>query len=346
MVTFTLNGKKISYSGDDSISLLEFLREQQGITSVKDGCSGQAACGACMVEIDGKAKLSCVIKLNKLGGAKVFTLEGIPLNVLVVLADAYVGKGAVQCGFCTPGFLMRTKVLFNQNPNPTRAEISVALKQNLCRCTGYVKIIDAIEQAVNNLRDPEYLNLQYRIVEHPEFIPKYQAQQLAIGKLPFINDLNREGLLHAALRFSDHPRAKILKIDTRKALKLQGVVKIFTASDIPGNPKTGLITQDWSLMISENETTNYIGDVIAGVVAVDRNTAREAARLIEIDYEVFDPVCDPFEALKVKVRWFIQAIPICSKNVSFAREPRRSISKRQPSLPKEIFPHNALNMHF
>ncbi len=298
MKTFTLNGEKVSLVGNESISLLEFLREQQGITSVKDGCSCQAACGACMVEINGKAKLSCVTKLSKLEDANVVTLEGIPLTVLVILADAFVGKGAVQCGFCTPGILVRTKVLFSENPNPTRSEISVALKQNLCRCTGYVKIIDAIEQAVKNLNNPRYLDSQFRVAESPGVIPKYQAQQLAVGKLPFVNDLKRDGLLHASLRFSDHPRAKIMKIDTGKALKMPGVVKIFTASDIPGNPKTGLIIQDWPLMIGENETANYIGDVIAGVVAVDRKIAREAARLIEIDYDILDPVCDPFEALK------------------------------------------------
>lgn len=297
MVTFELNGTHVSWDGDESISLLEFLREHRGIVSVKDGCSGQAACGACMVEIDGKARLSCVMKLSRLKGSKVVTLEGIPPTVLNILADAFVGKGAVQCGFCTPGFLMRTKVLFNEKPNPTRKEIAAALRQNLCRCTGYVKIIDAVEEALQHLRNEENENnVGHNNIERDRF-PKYNAKELALGRLPFVNDLQKEGLLHAALRFSDYPRAKVLKIDFGRAIKIPGVIRIFTAADIPGNPKTGLIKQDWPLMIGIDEITNYIGDVIAGVVAVDRKTARAAAALIEIEYDIYQPVTDPFEAL-------------------------------------------------
>ncbi|MBE0639740.1 MAG: selenium-dependent xanthine dehydrogenase [Bacteroidales bacterium] len=298
MINFSLNGKKISYNGDGSISLLDFLRDQQGIVSVKDGCNGQAACGACMVEIDGKARLSCVMKLEKLNGVHVTTLEGIPLPVLFVLSNAFVGKGAVQCGFCTPGFLMRAKVLFTENPNPTRAEIAIALRQNLCRCTGYVKIIDAIVEALKNLRKGQDKIDENRSIDKTEFLPKYQSKQLATGHLPFVNDLRQDGLLHAALRFSDHPRAKVLKIDTHQARQFPGVIRVFTAGDIPGNPKTGLIQQDWPLMIHVNETTSYIGDVLAGVVASDRQTARQAAQLIEIEYEVLEPVSDPFKALR------------------------------------------------
>lgn len=298
MINFTLNQQQFTYTGPGSISLLDYLREQQGIVSVKDGCNGQSACGACMVEIDGKARLSCVTKLEKLGGSQVITLEGIPLNVLFILSNAFVGKGAVQCGFCTPGFLMRTKILFNENPNPTRAEIAKALRQNLCRCTGYVKIIDAIEAALENLRtNPDDILVSSVKSEDPGFLPKYQAQKMALGRLPFVNDFQPEGLLHAALRFSDHPRAQVMKIDTRMAEQLPGVVRIFTAADIPGNRRTGLIKKDWPLMIDVNETTNYIGDVIAGVVAIDRKTATEAAQLIEIGYDVLSPVTDPFQAL-------------------------------------------------
>jgi len=223
MITFHLNGNIIEYEGDDNISLLNFLRETQGIYSVKDGCSGQAACGACMVEIDGKAKLSCVTKIKTLNGSKVFTLEGIPISVLLVLAKAFVTKGAVQCGFCSPGFLMRTKVLFQENPHPTRQEIAVALKHNLCRCTGYVKIIDAIELALKKLRNYDYDFDPEKDQFTPHFTDKYKALQMATGLLPFVNDMHPEGTLHAALRFSDHPRAVILSMDTRKAMQLKGV---------------------------------------------------------------------------------------------------------------------------
>ena len=128
-------------------SLLEYLRLDKHITSVKDGCSGQAACGACTVEIDGKAMLSCVIKMDKLQDAKVLTPEGFPDYVIDTIAKAMVNKGAVQCGFCTPGFISRTKVLLQNNPQPTVEEVQKAIKPHLCRCTGYKKIEEAIVYA-------------------------------------------------------------------------------------------------------------------------------------------------------------------------------------------------------
>jgi len=302
MITFTLNGKEIEYPGDGDLSLLSYLRQTAGIISVKDGCSGQGACGACVVEIDGKARLSCTRKMKSLERAKIVTLEGIPETVRDVIAGAFVGKGAVQCGFCTPGFIMRTKLLFAGNQAPSRDQIRKAINPGLCRCTGYVKIVDAVEEALKNLR------------ERPSSVPgqsyeantgagvgasleKYQAYETASGKRLFVDDMRMEGMLHGALRFSDHPRARIISIDVTEAMKIAGVVRVVTAADIPGDRYTGLIVSDWPLMIAPGEVTHYIGDVIAGVVAVDEETARAAARLIRVEYEVFPPVTDPESAL-------------------------------------------------
>ena len=160
MITFKLNGKETKFDGNVELSLLNYLRNELDITSVKDGCSGQSACGACMVEIDGKAKLSCVTKLGKLEGADVTTMEGIPEAVKKVIASAFVEKGAVQCGFCTPGFIMRTKVLLQDNPTPSKDEIKKALTLNLCRCTGYHKIIESIELAALSLKDNKTVDVQ------------------------------------------------------------------------------------------------------------------------------------------------------------------------------------------
>jgi len=298
MIAFTLNGKRIGYSGDGDRTLLDYLKLSERITSVKDGCSGQAACGACMVEINGKAKLSCTQKMKSLENACVVTLEGIPAEVRDVIANAFVGKGAIQCGFCTPGFIMRTKTLFSENPKPTREEIKKAIGLNMCRCTGYIKIIDAISEALENLRTgnkPEIPPLQAGIGK--PFL-KHEAYDTAIGKRKFINDMHFEGMLHAALRFSDHPRARVLKIDTAEAGKLEGVICIFTAADVPGDRYTGLIFSDWPLMVAIGETTRYIGDVIAGVVARNETVARKAAALIKISYEVLEPVSDINKALE------------------------------------------------
>ena len=304
MITFYLNNRKTEYAGDENLSLLQYLRELAGITSVKDGCSGQAACGACMVEIDGKAKLSCTRKMKFLEGARVITMEGIPEAVRDVIARAYVEKGAVQCGFCTPGLIIRTKVLFSENPNPDREQIKKAISLNLCRCTGYVKIVDAIETALKTLRE-DFVPGKLHDVADPvtlagigKSLPKYQAYETAFGKRQFVNDMHVEGMLHSALRFSDHPRARVVSIETSEALKIDGVVRIFTAKDVPGDHYTGLIISDWPLMIAPGEITRYIGDVIAGVVAVDEDTARRAAQLIQVEYEVLGPVSDMHLALE------------------------------------------------
>jgi aldehyde oxidoreductase len=297
MITFFLNGRSIDYSGDETRTLLSYLRDSEGITSVKDGCSGQASCGACTVEINGKAKLSCTQKMKFLEGAQVITMEGIPEQVKDVIARAYVEMGAVQCGFCTPGLILRTRVLFEENNNPGREEIKKAINPHLCRCTGYVKIIDAIEDAFRTLREVNKKSDRKKGAGVGQSLSKYEAYETALGKRLFINDLKLEGMLHAALRFSDHPRARILSIDPGPALSVQGVIRVFTAADVPGDRYTGLIFSDWPLMIAPGETTRYIGDVLTGVVAVDEETARKAAKLIRIEYEIFEPVSNVHRAL-------------------------------------------------
>ncbi len=342
MITFYLNDREIEFSGDENLSLLHYLREQAGITSVKDGCSGQASCGACMVEIDGKAKLSCTRKMKFLEGTRVVTMEGIPERVRDIIANAFVDKGAVQCGFCTPGLIMRTKVLFGENPNPTHDQIKKAIQGNFCRCTGYVKIVDAIEEALKILRESDKKTIRDKtdpsgslhnhkpqikqfgpvplqpfmdpsttdqeVTHFPGLAPftpagagqsliKYDGYETAIGKRKFVSDIQVDGMVYGALRFSDHPRARVVSIDITEAMTMEGVERVFTASDIPGDRFTGLIIHDWPLMIAVGEITRYIGDVIAGVVAKDEMTAREAARRIRIGYEVMEPVSDVHQAL-------------------------------------------------
>ena len=298
MISFKLNGEIQNYGGDSERSLLEYLRLDKNITSVKDGCSGQAACGACTVEIDGKAMLSCVIKMSKLQDAEVLTPEGFPKYVLDTIAKAMVNKGAVQCGFCTPGFISRTKVLLQNNPQPTIEEVRKAIKPHLCRCTGYKKIEDAIIYAGEVINRNENIEINKTSGKVGVSHPKYEAYNTAIGKRNFVDDIFLKEMLFAALKFSDHPKARIIKIDTAKAEKHPRVHRIFTAKDIPGEQFVGLILQDWPVMIGEGQITHYIGDVLAGVVADSDQVAREAIELIEVEYEVLEPVTDVFAALE------------------------------------------------
>ncbi|UCE51887.1 MAG: selenium-dependent xanthine dehydrogenase [Desulfobacterales bacterium] len=295
MIRFTLNGIDKTFDGDQKLSLLAYLREIGGIVSVKDGCSGQAACGACLLEVNAKPALSCVTSMKKINGARIVTIEGFPESLRQTLGRAFVDKGAVQCGFCSPGFLSRAKILLETNSDPTRYEIIHALRFNLCRCTGYVKIIEAIELAAEQIRLKREIKLANpgRVGSRQ---PRYDAYAKAIGTSAFIDDMRFPNMLYGALKFSDHPRAKVLKIDSFEAKKMNGVVRVFTANDIPGERYIGVIHQDWPVMIAEGETTRYIGDVLAGVVAASEAVARKAVELITVDYEILEPLTDVLAA--------------------------------------------------
>jgi selenium-dependent xanthine dehydrogenase len=295
MIRFSLNGISRAFNGDKELPLLNYLRETEGIVSVKDGCSGQAACGACLLEINSEPALSCITPMKKIDGARVVTIEGFPENLRRNLGRAFVEKGAVQCGFCTPGFLSRAKMLLETTPHPTREEIIHALRFNLCRCTGYVKIIEAIEFAAEQIRMKREISLT-----NPGKVgtrqPKYDAYDRAVGTKAFITDMHIDNMLYGALKFSDHPRARVIKIDTAAAENMEGVVRVFTAADIPGECYIGVIHQDWPVMVAEGEITRYIGDVLAGVVAETEAIARRARELISVDYEILEPLTDMLAA--------------------------------------------------
>jgi selenium-dependent xanthine dehydrogenase len=301
MIRFELNGSPVEYAGDENRFLLDYLREEAGIFSAKDGCSGQGACGACLVELNGRPALSCVTRMKKAAGGKVVTLEGLPDGLRKILGQAFVEKGAVQCGFCTPGFLMRTKILLQENPAPDRGQILEALKLNLCRCTGYVKIVEAIESAAALLAGaPEAgPDPNQGIGGRQE---KYEAWETAVGRRPFVADIRVPGMAYGALRFSDHARALVRRIRTEKAAAMPGVLRVFTAADIPGERCTGLIVADWPLMVAAGETTRTGADVLAGVAAESEAQARAAAAAIEVDYEVLEPLIDALQAESSPIR--------------------------------------------
>ena len=297
MITFSLNGIKRCFEGDPEESLLDHLRLENMITSAKDGCSGQGVCGACTVEINGRARLACRTKMLSLEGAEVFTTEGLPLLFREVISRQFAEKGAVQCGFCSPGMIMRAKALYNTNKKPSRDEIIRAITPNLCRCTGYIKIIEAIEAALCELNGQAEKSTKASANVGNRW-PKYLAAATALGERDFVDDMHFDGMVHGALRFSDHPRARVIRIDFTEALKAEGVIRIFTSRDIPGSHNTGLVFEDWPLMIGEGEITHCVGDVLAGVVAETEKQAREAAKMIHVGYEVLEAVTDMHRAVR------------------------------------------------
>jgi aldehyde oxidoreductase len=301
MILFSLNGRKEEYSGDEKTSLLTFLREERGITSVKDGCSGQAACGACLVDLGGKPALACSTPMARVEGKEVITLEGFPERVRHILARAFVSQGAVQCGYCTPGMLARAKILLANNPNPSRADVVKAINAHICRCTGYVKIIDAILLAAGALRENREIAWEERTGIGYSY-PKHEAYEKALGTSPYVNDMKVEDMVYGALKFSEHPRARVVGIDVSAAEKLPGVLRVFTARDIPGRRYQGLLVKDWPMMVAIGEETRCISDVLAGAVAESEELARRAAEAVVVSYEVLDPLTDPAQAAKSPVR--------------------------------------------
>jgi selenium-dependent xanthine dehydrogenase len=295
-VEFTLNGDPVSVEQRDDESLLEVLRERFGLHSVKDGCAPEGSCGACTVIVDGRAVVSCAQNAARVEGKHVVTQEGLSEETRRRWAECFVAAGASQCGFCSPGIVMKAEALLGKKPEPSRDEISRALLGNLCRCTGYVKILDAIELSAAARRgaalpEPDRGGLV------GSRTARYRGVELALGDEPYVGDMTEPGMVHAALRFSDHPRARVRRIDTSAAAAHPGVVAVLTADDVPGERTQGSLTRDWRQLVAVGETTACVGDVLAVVAAETRRAARDAAALVEVEYEVLEPVTTPFAAL-------------------------------------------------
>jgi xanthine dehydrogenase molybdenum-binding subunit len=285
---FRLNGVPVRVR-DDHPHLLAALREELGVVSPKDGCSPSGQCGCCTVVVNDKAVVSCNLSLAKVAGAEVTTLEGFDASLRDRMASAFAATGALQCGFCTPGIVVRVASLLEKKGAALDRDTAARhLGAHLCRCTGYVKILDAVELLAKG--------------EEPAPTPlggvgtsgtRYQGLALAMGDKHYVDDLRVDGMLHAALHLTEHARADIVGIDTGAAAAVPGVARVLTAADIPGVLKVGLIHKDWPVMIPVGGRTSYLGDVLAVVVAEDRETARRAATLVEVTYAPLPPITDP-----------------------------------------------------
>lgn len=293
MAAFTVNGTVVTAEGNRK--LLPFLRDDLRLTSVKDGCS-EGACGTCTVLIDGKAAKACIFTLDKLEGKSITTVEGLSDFEKDVYVEAFGQAGAVQCGFCIPGMVICAKALLDKTLEPTDAEIANALRGNLCRCTGYVKIMEAVRLAARMLREK-------RIIEGENSwtmgarVSRIDVREKVLGYGQYPDDLYMDGMLHVVAVRSAYPRAVVKAIHPEEALSLPGVVSVITADDIPGDHKVGHLKRDWDTMIAVGDTTRYLGDAICLVVAETLDTANEGKKLIRVDYEPLTPVRSPAEAM-------------------------------------------------
>ena len=320
-VHFTLNGTATEASYEPGMHLLEVLREECGIVSAKNGCAPEGACGCCLVKIDGRPALSCLRKPEQMEGHDIVTLEGVPEETRRIIGEAFVLEGGVQCGFCIPGIVVRAASLVEHGKSGDRGAIVKALDGHLCRCTGYGRIIDAIQTAGEAFssggRLPEeprrhlFFGEEFGLSRDPAFaraegspdgigrsVARQGGLEQTLGDKLFVDDMRVPGMLHGAMVLTAHPRARVLKIHTDAAKAMPGVVRVLTAADVPGSRATGLNSPDQPVFVAEGEVTCCVADFLAMVVADTQFHARQAAAGVAVEYEVLEPVTDPVEALK------------------------------------------------
>ena len=295
MSVFSVNGK--TYTVTENVSLMRFLRDELRLTSVKDGCS-EGACGTCTVIIDGKAVKACVQKISNLDGKSVITAEGLSEREKQVYSHAFSEAGAVQCGFCIPGMVMCAKALIDKNPSPSPEDVKYAIRNNLCRCTGYKKIEEAILLAAEIIRENREITNPVSTGLLGESMNRVDASAKALGEAKYADDFYMDGMVYGSALRSEYPRAEILSIDKSEAESMDGVLCVMTAEDIPGTQKVGHLKRDWDVIVPVGKTTHYLGDAVALVAAETPEILEKAKKAIKVEYNPLDGVFSPAEAMK------------------------------------------------
>ncbi|KAA3652956.1 MAG: aldehyde oxidase [Bacteroidetes bacterium] len=300
IITLIVNGKEHKLIVESHDSLAKILREKVQLTGTKLGCE-QASCGACTVFVDGKAVQSCITPAMRVDGSVITTIEGIAdQNKLHKLQEKFVEKGAVQCGYCTPGMIMTSLDFLEENQNPTTEEIKEALSGNLCRCTGYKKIIEAVESYVaeKNIVNSSAIKLKkekedmFKMVGHAR--PYLEASKKVQGLADYADDIQIKNALYCKFVRSTHAHAKIKAINTSKAKALAGVRAVITGKELPVKFGVLPISQDETAMAIEK--TRYIGEIVVAIAADIAEIATAACQLVEVSYEAMRPFFDMKEA--------------------------------------------------
>ena len=295
MYELTVNGSTIRC--EENKKLIDLLRDGLGLTSVKNGC-GEGACGACMVIIDGRPVRSCVQQVKNLCGKHVITVEGLTDREKDVYSYSFAKAGAVQCGFCIPGMVISAKALLDAEKDPSPEQVKEAIKNNICRCTGYKKIEEAILLAAKLFREDTPITGCALSGAIGDDIPRGDAHDKTLGIAEYCGDIRMQGMVYGSAVRTEYPRAMIKSVDTSEAAALPGVVGVYTAADLPGTQKVGHLKQDWDVLIPVGKETHYIGDSVALVAAETKDILEAAKKLVKVEYEVLTPVTSPMDALK------------------------------------------------
>jgi selenium-dependent xanthine dehydrogenase len=333
----TINGTL--YDIPSGKSLLRYLRDDLRLTSVKDGCSS-GACGSCTVLINGVATKSCIRKTENLEGAEVITIEGLSDREKEVYVESFGAAGAVQCGFCIPGMVLSAKALLDVNPEPTLEAIKKAINGNICRCTGYAKIEEAILLAAHYFRTGQPIPEDNEAGRMSEDCKRSDVAEKVLGTGIFGDDIQIDGMIYAKALRAPCPRAFIKSIDITEAAKHPDCVRILTAADVPHN-KIGHLKEDWDVMIAEGRETRYIGDALALVGSKRYESLGEILKLIEVDYEELPPVLSPTDALRADAPLIHSTGNIMSKEYLHRGNPDKAIAESAHVVTRKYFtPHN------
>ncbi|MBA3872538.1 MAG: molybdopterin-dependent oxidoreductase [Anaerolineae bacterium] len=295
-LNITVNGQERNLDVPESRTLAQFLRLDLGLTGTKIGCE-EAECGICTVLVDGTPVDSCIYPAFKASGRSITTIEGLADGeTLHPLQSNFIRHGAVQCGYCTPGLIMTSAALIDENPDPNEHDIKVALKDTYCRCTGYTSVISAIQSAAREKRGLSPLPVNEPTVSEPmdvisRSVPPIEVTEKVTGEAKYTDDYTFPDMLFARTLRSPHPHAKILSIHTEKAKALSGVRAVLTHEDVPGENLHGLVYRDWPVLCAD--VVRYTGDAVAIVAADTEEIADEALMLIEVAYELLPVVGDP-----------------------------------------------------
>lgn len=293
----TING--IQYSPESDTTLLDYLRNTLHLTGTKDGCS-EGACGACSVIINGKLRRACREKLSKLENAEIITIEGLSEREKQVYSYAFAKRGAVQCGFCTPGMVMAAKALIDSNPSPSEEDIRKAIRGNICRCTGYKKIEEAILLASEMFRNNAEIPAEDMNPRLSGNMKRLDADEKTLGTGIYTDDIHIDGMLYGSALRSPKPRIRLINLDTSEALKDEDCVRIITAEDVPVNAH-GHIVADWPVLIAKGKTSAYTGDALCLVIASKAEALERIKDRIHVEYEELDGVYSPEEAAKDEI---------------------------------------------
>ena len=299
VLTITVNQHDYQVDVPESRTLAHLLRYDLGLTGTKIGCE-EAECGICTVLVDGVPVDSCIYPAFKAQGRQITTIEGLADGeTLHPLQENFVNHGAVQCGFCTPGLIMNATALIDSNPDPSDDAIKSALKDSLCRCTGYSSVMQAIKSAARVKRGLPPLPVNDPVVDEPmdvisRSVPPQEVVEKVTGRAKFTDDYTFPGMLIGRTLRSPYPHAKVIGINTDAAKALPGVHAVLTAADVPGENKHGLVHRDWDVLCGD--VVRYVGDAVAIVAADSEEIAEAALRLIEVEYEPLPVVADPVYA--------------------------------------------------